>query len=261
MLSASTDPYDIRGPAMIGALDRYGQSDRERAPRTQPMSIRVIGVDVHALGWVGVELYDGTFVRAILASTLYEIMAHSCGAAVIGVDVPLGTLPDRWRAADPLAAEQLGPRRGSILRVPPRPVWHEADFAAANKLCRSLTGNSLPRQSWARRPTVLEANAIWERHPGLLIEAHPEVSFRAMAGKPLAYAKKTWNGQAIRRALLADNGIVLPDQIEPAGQTPPDDILDAAAVAWSAHRVATGTAQSHPSPPEEHAGSKIAIWY
>ena len=83
----------------------------------------------------------------------------------------------------------------------------------------------------ALRPKLLEANAIWERHPGLLFEAHPEVSFREMAGEPLAYAKKTWTGQARRRELLAKHGIVLPDNLGPAGQAPPDDILDAAAVA------------------------------
>ena len=54
---------------------------------------------------------------------------------------------------------------------------------------------------------------------------------------------------------------MLPDKLGPAGQAPPDDILDAAAVAWSAHRMATGAAQSHPSPPEENNGVRIAIWY
>src|SRR4051812_35116453 len=95
-------------------------------------------VDAYALGWVGVELRDGSFGRAVLASSLYEIVAGSSGAAVIGVDIPLGMLPDRWRAADTLAADQLGPRRGSIFRVPPRPVWMESDFAAANRICREL---------------------------------------------------------------------------------------------------------------------------
>ena len=74
------------------------------------MSIHVIGVDAYALGWVGVELRDGAFGRAVLASTLYEIVAGSSGAAVIGVDIPLGMLPDRWRAADTVAAvEKLLP--------------------------------------------------------------------------------------------------------------------------------------------------------
>ncbi|GAB1645961.1 DUF429 domain-containing protein [Krasilnikovia sp. MM14-A1259] len=225
------------------------------------MTIHVIGVDAYALGWVGVELRDGAFGRAMLASTLYEIVAGSSGAAVIGVDVPLGMLPDRWRAADAVAADHLGPRRSSVFRVPPRAVWQEPDFAAANRVCKQLTGTGISRQSWALRPKLLEANAIWERHPGLLFEAHPEVSFRTMAGAPLQYAKKTWAGQAQRRELLAKQGISLPDSLGPAGQAPPDDILDAAAVAWSAHRMATGTAQSYPDPPEEADNTKIAIWY
>ena len=225
------------------------------------MTIHVIGVDAYALGWVGVELRDGTFGRAMLASTLYEIVVASSGAAVIGVDIPLGMLPDRWRAADTLAADQLGPRRGSVFRVPPRAVWQETDFATANRRCRELTGSGLSRQSWALRPKLLEANAIWERHPRLLFEAHPEVSFREMAGAPLAYAKKTWTGQGRRRDLLARHGIVLPDQLGPAGQAPPDDILDAAAVAWTAHRMATGKALSYPDPPEDCDGARIAIWY
>nr|BFE75376.1 hypothetical protein GCM10020092_086770 [Actinoplanes digitatis] len=61
--------------------------------------------------------------------------------------------------------------------------------------------------------------------------------------------------------MLARHGIVLPDHLGPAGQAPPDDVLDAAAVAWSAHRMATGAALSHPSPPEENNGTRIAIWY
>jgi predicted RNase H-like nuclease len=225
------------------------------------MSVHVIGVDAYPLGWVGVELRDGAFRRAMLASTLFEIVAGSSGAAVIGVDIPLGMLPDRWRAADTAAADKLGPRRSSVFRVPPRPVWQESDFAAANRLCRDLTGAGLSRQSWALRPKILEANALWDRHPSLLFEAHPEVSFRTMAGAPLTHAKKTWAGQARRRDLLAGQGIVLPDSLGPAGQAPPDDILDAAAVAWSAHRMATGAALSHPSPPEEANGARIAIWY
>ena len=223
--------------------------------------MHVIGVDAYPLGWVAVELRDGTFVRAMLASSLYEVVTASSGSTVIGVDIPLGLLPDRWRAADTIAAEQLGPRRGSVFRVPPRPVWQQTEFAAANRVCRELTGSGLSRQTWALRPKLLEANAIWDRHPGLFFEGHPEVSFRAMAGAPLIHAKKTWAGQAKRRALLARHGITLPDELGPAGQAPSDDVLDAAAVAWSANRVATGAAASHPDPPEELDGNKIAIWY
>jgi len=42
---------------------------------------------------------------------------------------------------------------------------------------------------------------------------------------------------------------------------PLDDVLDAAAAAWSAHRVATGVVQSLPEPPEIVQGQLVAIWF
>jgi predicted RNase H-like nuclease len=38
-------------------------------------------------------------------------------------------------------------------------------------------------------------------------------------------------------------------------------VLDAAAAAWSAHRIATGCAVSYPDPPQRtDDGDEIAIW-
>ena len=164
-----------------------------------------------------VELRDGLFFfRASLAATLYEIVTNSSGAAVIGVDVPLGMLLDRGAPRTPPPPTSSAP---SQQRLPGAAALRVAstDFAAANRVCRELTGSGLSRQSWALRPKLLEANTIWERHPGLLFEAHPEVSFRTMAGAPPTYAKKTWSGQAKRRELLLKHGIKLPDQLGTGG--------------------------------------------
>jgi predicted RNase H-like nuclease len=38
-------------------------------------------------------------------------------------------------------------------------------------------------------------------------------------------------------------------------------VLDAAAAAWSAHRIALGTAGSFPDEPEVVDGLRVAIWY
>jgi predicted RNase H-like nuclease len=40
-----------------------------------------------------------------------------------------------------------------------------------------------------------------------------------------------------------------PEDLGPAGAVPVDDVLDAAAVAWTAARVAAGTARSLSDPP------------
>jgi len=96
-----------------------------------------------------------------------------------------------------------------------------------------------------------------------VFESHPEVPFWALAGgRPMQYPKKSWNGQMERRRLLADAGIVLPDGLTGrAGEVPVDDVLDAAAMAWTARRVADGVAIPLPSPPERIAGRDVAIWY
>ena len=79
-------------------------------------------------------------------------------------------------------------------------------------------------------------------------------------GQPLRHRKKSAGGAFERIALLRRHGIEL-DRLGPAAFVPLDDVLDAAAAAWSAHRVATGVAQSLPEPPETVDGRPIAIWF
>jgi predicted RNase H-like nuclease len=83
-----------------------------------------------------------------------------------------------------------------------------------------------------------------------------------MAGGPLEVGKKTWQGLARRRRLLAENGIVLPDELPDVGQAAPDDVVDAAACAWSAFRFDSGFAVALPEDVETDLnGRRIAIWY
>lgn len=82
-----------------------------------------------------------------------------------------------------------------------------------------------------------------------------------MAGDPIPDSKKTWAGLEHRRRLLAENGIRFPADLGDAGrQAAPDDILDAAAVAWTAARAAAGTAQPLPDPPDDYDDFTVAIW-
>jgi hypothetical protein len=71
---------------------------------------------------------------------------------------------------------------------------------------------------------------------------HPEVSFAILAGRPLPESKRTWAGAIRRRRLLTEAGIVLDDDLGPAGTAAAvDDFLDDAA-AWTARRVARNEA-------------------
>ncbi|MFF7233547.1 DUF429 domain-containing protein [Streptomyces sioyaensis] len=228
--------------------------------------VTVLGADACPGGWLTVELRDGRFAEARAVTTLRSLLpvAASGGVAVVAVDMPLGLLETGWRRADTEAAALLGPRRGSVFRVPPRAVWLEATYEDAQRRCRELTGAGLSRQSWGLASKLREANACLTEPGGdRLFEVHPELSFRALAeGTALLARKKSWAGQMRRRSLLAAAGIVLPDDLGAAGRTPPDDVLDAAAAAWTAHRIAHGHAHSLPGPPEHDAdGRPVAIWY
>ena len=55
------------------------------------------------------------------------------------------------------------------------------------------------------------------------------------------------------------HGIDVPDERIP--ECRPDDVLDAAAVAWTAGRVVNGDAFSLPDPPElDPEGRPVAVW-
>jgi predicted RNase H-like nuclease len=89
-------------------------------------------------------------------------------------------------------------------------------------------------------------------------EIHPEVSFWAMNGCNRfpwrrRSNKKTPEGAALRRELLARNGFPV-DRLQhpawPKSKVAEDDILDACACAWSAARIARGEHISLPAEPE-----------
>jgi hypothetical protein len=90
---------------------------------------------------------------------------------------------------------------------------------------------------------------------------HAEVSFAVMSGTRMASPKRAWSGVHERLAALAGAGIRLPAELGAAGRAAGiDDVLDAAAAAWTARRVAGGEAMSFPSPRERLDGRPAAIW-
>lgn len=225
------------------------------------MKLRVLGVDACKDGWVAIELHDGAFAEAHIAPNLPALLAERDDLDVVGLDMPLGLAEAGWRQADVAAAAALGAARSTVFRVPPRPVWLEEEYESAVKRCREITGQGFSRQAWALRTKLLEADAYRDRNQHRLYEVHPEVSFRGIAQGPSLAPKKTWQGQMQRRDRLLMVGIVVPVELGAAGRAGPDDVLDAAAAAWSAHRIARGHATSYPDPPEEcGAGGTIAIW-
>jgi predicted RNase H-like nuclease len=232
--------------------------------------MRVAGVDACRNGWVAVALAAAAGPEIVPAGPEVAVRADASLAALLapwldqggmiaGIDMPLGLLEKGWRDADRAARGLLGPRRSSVFAIPPRAVWAEASYPLANERCRELTGQGFSIQAWGLRARLLEANQYRERCGHPLYEVHPELAFAAMAGQPLAHSKHTPAGRDLRRQLLSRAGIEIP-AVTPAALTA--DVLDAAAVAWSARRVAAGRAVTVPAQPQrDRADREIAIRY
>lgn len=214
--------------------------------------MRVLGIDACRRGWAGVLLdedgtTDGVFLRDITGVDGLDV-------AGIGIDIPIGLAADHVREADLAARTFLGPRRSSVFLTPTRAALAEEDHATASRVNRELTGSGISIQAHALRPKVLEVDG-WVRTAGVPVwEVHPEVAFALLLGAPAAHPKRTWAGQRERRLALAAAGIELGAVGEVGARAAADDVLDAAAVAWSTRRLVRGEGRSFPDPPERYEG-------
>lgn len=97
---------------------------------------------------------------------------------------------------------------------------------------------------------------------GWIIEAHAELSFGAMTGAPLLHAGDSIEGRVARHRAIERAGIRFPSTLVETGGACVDDLLDAAAVAWTAGRYARGEAHSLPAPEhwQRDAWQSVAIW-
>lgn len=227
--------------------------------------IRVLGLDASRIGWAGV-VWDGSHVEGVTGTSVAEVMTavtRQFGTiAVLAIDIPIG-LPDTTsRRADAEARARIGKRASSVFTTPVRAAVTAATYPAASDANFNATGKRISKQAYALRAKVLEVDAFVTQTTVRVVEVHPEVCFAEMNGAPLPWAKKNWSGMDLRRRLLTQQGLELPADLGRLGEvTAVDDVLDAAAAAWSAMRVALGTAYSLPDPPERFSdGIECTIW-
>ncbi len=248
-------------PVAAAGLDGLtGEVTSAEARPRGAFSGRVVGIDgAGKFGWVGVVADADGFHGARLG-TLREIIDWAEPVDVIGIDIPIGHGTGGVRRADVAARGFVGPRGSSVFAAPPAVVLDTGSYAEANEILTAMALPMLSRQAWALVPRIVETGRVAD-NDARFFEVHPEVSFCELAGQSLAWSKKSWNGIHLRRRLLAGAGIVLPEVIPEVDGAVADDIIDAAVSAWSARRIANGSARSLPDPPEEANGRRVAIWY
>jgi predicted RNase H-like nuclease len=241
-----------------------------RRPTT---SLRVGGADGCPGGWI-VAVDDSS--GAVGLQLVPEAAALlGLDLDVLTIDIPIGlpaTYEEGGRRCDREARRLLGrPRGSSVFSAPPRPALALADFYGPERRTFGLT-----IQAWNIRRKIAEIDAVmtpdgqWasdrraDPPATLLAEVHPELCFWALnAKRAVTASKRRPEGRRQRAALLEGfgdvNGLV---GARPTGVNG-DDVLDALAALWTAHRLVAGDAERVPedATARDERGLRMEIWF
>ncbi len=202
----------------------------------------VLGVDGWRGAWVGARL-DGRGVELLALPDAAAVLAVP-DVEVVGIDMPIGLSDDGVRLCDVEARRRLGRAGSSVFPAPVRAVLRARDYAEARQLSvRATGGRSLSAQSFRLVAAIRGLDdALGDPPAERVVEVHPELAFRALDGR-VCDPKSSARGQAQRIRALQPVMDVLDALASAPPRVPAVDALDACAAAWSARRIADGTAE------------------
>jgi predicted RNase H-like nuclease len=199
-----------------------------------------IGVDGCRGGWFAVALQNGAATFELFPDIQSLWRAHRNARRIL-IDIPIGLPAGGPRTCDIEARRLLpAPRRSSVFPIPCREAVHAPDYRSACELNERRLGKRLTKQTWNICPKIAEVDDFLRGHKTArrrLREAHPELCFQGLAGRPLAYRKKTREGSEERLAILGQRTAGPEDILQaalgryPRSRLAADDVLDALVLA------------------------------
>jgi predicted RNase H-like nuclease len=221
--------------------------------------VAVLGVDGWRGQWVG-ALLDGRRVALSVLPDAAAVLAVP-GAEVIGIDMPIGLSADGPRACDLAARKLLGRAGSSVFPAPVRPVLRCASYDEACVVSRAASGKALSVQTWNLVPSIADLDrALGDPPDDRVHEVHPELAFRELDGRVVS-PKASARGLAERIRALEPVLDVLDALADAPAAVPAVDCLDACAVAWSARRIAEGSASSVGGDERDARNRPTRIWW
>jgi predicted RNase H-like nuclease len=229
----------------------------------------VAGVDGCHAGWIAFKVELPSLATSVEVIDLPAwLRKRPTELAYLAIDIPIGLL-DRSRACDKEARRKLGQPRGtSVFAAPCRAALTAKNHAEANEINRHVTGRGLSQQAFHIGSKIKRVDdAMTPERQQWAFEVHPEVCFWKLNGeRPMRHNKKTEPGRDERLDLLRTE---FPDiQRHLVNDRPPgvgkDDLLDAAAAAWTALRLSNGEAHRVCEPKDaerDERGLIVSIWF
>jgi predicted RNase H-like nuclease len=216
-------------------------------------TVLAVGIDGCRGGWIIAtrpQAADPSTVSFSLVTQLDGLFAEVVNTGgMVAIDIPIGLSGDSIRNCDREARAFLGqPRGSSVFPAPSRSCLGASTYAEACERSLAARGMMISQQCYGILPKIGEVDASMsaERQRSVR-EAHPEVTFAALAGFSMSHSKRTKEGMIERLEILRANGLLLTlDQIQKhraelgRGKAHVDDIIDAAACLMTAERIARG---------------------
>ncbi len=206
----------------------------------------LVGVDGCRAGWLCFRVHArGRDVEVNFVSCFHDLLQFEGFQSLIAIDIPIGLPSAGSRDCDVAARKLLGRPRGSaVFPAPVRAVLRARTFGEACSLSRDAHSKAISRQAFAIVPKIREVdNRMTPDMQGRIYEVHPEVSFWAMNGQQaMRHSKRKREGLEERLNALSSHFSNIPELLASVDSAwaKPDDLLDAAAAAWSAERIAGG---------------------
>lgn len=207
----------------------------------------IAGIDACKSGWI-----IATDADAVVVPTL-RLDAFTC----VGIDMPIGLSDGPPRQCDIAARRYLASARSSVFPAPPRAALACTTYEAALATARSTTGRGMSLQTYHIMPKVAEVDRlVGPEHHDVVIEVHPECAFKTLNDGETLPSKTSVDGRAIRRRLLSGHFDV---PSRPPRGAAVDDLLDAYAVLWSAHRFRRGEHRQFGDGSRDDRGIEMRI--
>ncbi len=228
----------------------------------------VAGVDGCRAGWICFLVDTQSRKTTVeIIGKFASLLALERAPKIIAVDIPIGLADAESRPCDIEARRLLGkPRSNSVFPAPVRPALQAEDYIEACQLSRSGCGKALSKQTFAIIAKIREVDSLMMvKRQNRIFEVHPEVSFWALNGeKPMRYNKRLDEGRKERLQLVLCYYPAIEVHLSrlKRKEAKPDDLLDAAAAAWTAERIAQGRARCVSQSVEvDSRGVALNIFY
>ena len=229
--------------------------------------MRIAGIDGYNGGWIAVIVDSDDFPSASVAwsEDLKELFTNNSIELGI-VDIPIGlTSGPADRNVEKAARTALPKKASSVFNTPCRQAMCAASYEDACRENQTTLKKKFSKQTWAIMPKIKEAEIVVRAlGQDRVREGHPEVSFATIEGQPIHASKISVTGLLTRIGVISRIGFDLSrlsEHLPDNHPAKPDDLIDAAILAWTASRVTNNQHKSFPEAPDKDAtGLEMAIF-